>query len=80
MVTKKYGGKKKYTRKKKIPLNTKRSEWVRKKKIQPEKKNTADQQKEWVSGSTIFSREKKTETFGPNSFKKNNLEFFLKLI
>ena len=34
------------------------------KKTQPEKKNTADQQKEWVSGSSIFSREKiKYETF-----------------
>ena len=28
------------------------------------KKNPAAQQKDWVSGSTIFSREKKYETFG----------------
>ena len=60
MVTKKKTRKKKITLgKKKLPLFTKRSEWVRKKKYSREKKITAAQQKEWVSGSTIFSWEKK---------------------
>ena len=63
---------KKICRKKKIHSDKKKYRWspkgvseCGKKKIPPEKKNTAAQQKEWVSGSTIFSREiKKYETFG----------------
>ena len=55
----KWGGKKKYTLEKKIPLFPKRSEWVREKKNTAGKKNTAIRPNEWVSGSSIFSREKK---------------------
>ena len=56
--------KKKYTRKKKYRWSPKGMSECGKKKYS-RKKNTAARQKEWVSGSTIFSQDiKKYDTFG----------------
>ena len=61
------GKKKLHSEKKNYRCSPKGVSECGKKKYSRKKKNTAVQQKEWVSGSSIFSREKKKyETFAPN--------------
>ena len=63
MVTKNMPEKKNTPGKKKYRWTQKGVSECGKKKYSRKKKITAAQQKEWVSGSTIFSWEKKYETF-----------------